>query len=823
VPGSLKRIHKLEKDMKNDGVEIYKTTTWSPGPGCHGGCGVLAHVKDGKVIKVEGDPDHPWNQGRLCSRCLSMTQYMYHPDRLTKPLKRVGKRGEGKFEEISWDEAFDLIEEKMKKIREEYGPESMIFHQGTGRDIGGWISMLAYAYGSPNWMFGLSGISCYTPRLMMMHITQGDFAVVDASQWHEKRYDDPSYTIPETVTIWGQNLPATCPDGFFGHWYVDLMKKGTKFMVIDPRCTWIASRAKLWLQLRPGTDAALALGFLNVMLEENLVDLDYVEKWTNAAFLVNTGKNGTKLLRESDCFENGSDDNFIVYDTNSRQIAVWDSPAQSYKKEAVLPSMEGEFTVLLADGSKAKTKTVWTLYKENAAQYTPEKVSQITLVPEEKIIQGARLYAQSAPSALHWGLPIDTVPSTIPTSQAINHLWCLTGNLDVPGGNAIARYAYDVVTYPYHTGGALLGLPDETMGKRIGINDYGPVRDFRAWAQPDKVLEQIFSGDPYEIKGMWIQTANPIACTGMEPEKWRDAIKKLDFVACVDLFMTPTAMLCDVVLPAASFLEKDSLRAWWVPLQAIKKIVTVGECKSDIEINLELSKRFMKDFPFDKVEDLFDSVLKSADLTYRDLQENTWMVPPKGHPSAPYNRHEKGLLREDGKPGFRTPSGKIELYSSWLEKWELAPLPYHEEPPYSPVSTPDLFKEYPLILCTGRRMGPFFHSEHRQIPWLREQQPEPVIEIHPDTAKTLGIGDGEMVVCENWLGKITVKALLTPIIHKDIVMAEHGWWFPEKEGAEPSLFGVWDVNVNKLIPMSATGKGGLGSPIKSMLCKVYKA
>ncbi len=98
-----------------DGVEIVKTTTWSPGPGCHGGCGVLVHVKDNRVVKVEGDPDHPWNQGRLCSRCLSMTQYMYHPDRLKTPLKRVGRKGEGKFESISWDEAFDLIEEKMKK------------------------------------------------------------------------------------------------------------------------------------------------------------------------------------------------------------------------------------------------------------------------------------------------------------------------------------------------------------------------------------------------------------------------------------------------------------------------------------------------------------------------------------------------------------------------------------------------------------------------------------------------------------------------------------------------------------------------------------
>lgn len=808
---------------RKDGVEIIKTTTWSPGPGCHGGCGVLVHVKDNKVIKVEGDPDHPWNQGRLCSRCLSMTQYMYHPDRLKTPLKRVGKKGEGKFAPISWDEAFDLIEEKMKKIREDHGPESVIFHQGTGRDIGGWISMLAYAYGSPNWMFGLSGISCYTPRLMMMSITQGDFAVVDASQWHEKRYDDPKYKIPETVTIWGQNLPATCPDGFFGHWYVDLMKRGTQLMVIDPRCTWIASRAKLWLQLRPGTDAALALGFIHVILKENLWDQAFVEKWTNAPFLVMEKDAGLLLLRESHIRSGGSDENFVVHDAASGDFVVWDSNDQSYKKPDTAPSLTGAFSVTLADGSLATVKTVWTRYEENAADYTPEKVSEITWVPADKIVQGARMYAKSAPSALHWGLPIDTIPSTIPTSQAINHLWCMTGNLDVPGGNAIARYACDVVTYPYHSGGAILSLPEEVAKKRIGMNDYGPIKDFRAWAQPDKVLEQIFSGDPYAIKGMWIQTANPIACTGMEPGKWRDAIKKLDFTVCVDLFMTPTAMLCDVILPAASFLEKDSLKAWWVPLQAIKKTVAVGECKSDIEINLELSKRFMKDFPYESVHDLFDSLLASSGMTYKDLQEKTWIMPPDGHPSKPYSRHEKGLLRPDGKPGFRTPSGKVELYSSWLEKWELAPMPYHEEPPYSPVSTPDLFKKYPLILCTGRRMGPFFHSEHRQIPWLREQQKEPVLEIHPDTAEKLGIHNGEKVCVENWLGKITVTALTTPIIHPDVVMAEHGWWFPEKQGAEPSLFGVWDVNVNQLIPMSNEGKGGLGAPIKSMLCRVYKA
>ena len=159
--------------MKDNGDCTIKTTTWSPGPGCHGGCGVLAHIKDGKLHKIEGDPDHPWNQGRLCARVLAMTQYVDHPDRLRYPLKRAGKRGENKWERISWNEAFDYIEKKMKAIRKEYGPESMVFNAGTGRDIYPWICMLAYAFGSPNVMFGLTGQACYGPRVAALNTVQG--------------------------------------------------------------------------------------------------------------------------------------------------------------------------------------------------------------------------------------------------------------------------------------------------------------------------------------------------------------------------------------------------------------------------------------------------------------------------------------------------------------------------------------------------------------------------------------------------------------------------------------------------------------------------
>ena len=150
-------------------VDIFSTITWSAGPGCHGGCGQKLYVEDGHLIRVEGDENNPWNQGRSCPRVLALKQYMYHPDRITTPLKRVGERGEGKFAPISWDEAFDTCERRLKEIRDKHGAESVVFVQGTGRDIGGPITLLAYSFGSPNWVqLGLSGHSCYTPRLRDM-------------------------------------------------------------------------------------------------------------------------------------------------------------------------------------------------------------------------------------------------------------------------------------------------------------------------------------------------------------------------------------------------------------------------------------------------------------------------------------------------------------------------------------------------------------------------------------------------------------------------------------------------------------------------------
>ncbi len=728
--------------------KIVRTTTWSAGPGCHGGCGMKLYIRDGKLVRVEGDENNPWNQGRTCPRNLALTQYIYHPDRILYPMKRAGNRGEGKWERITWDEAYDTIEKRFKDIRDKYGAESVIFVQGTGRDIGGPITFLAYSYGSPNWVqLGLSGHSCFSPRAGAQWVTTGEYLWPDASQLSEKRYENPEWKPPECIILWAVDPTNGCIDFFHGSWIIECMKRGSRLIVIDPRVTWVAGRAEVHLQIRPGTDGALALGMLNVIISEGLYDKEFVGNW---------------------CY--GFDE-----------------------------------------------------LKERVREYPPEKVARITGLPEDAIVRAARLFATSKPAAIHWGVPIDMNAQGSVVSQAISHLWAITGNIDVPGGMVIARPPYRVVPYPF-TRDEIIQLYGEEIfaklsEKRIGTWQYPMFRDFRGWAQPDETLEQIETGKPYPIKAAWIQTNN-VLISSLDPKRHYNALKKLDFIVVVDLFLNPTSQaLGDIFLPAATYAEKESFRSFWNVGLTVKAL-EVGECKSDWEINLEMAKRLStRPIPYNTVKDLINSRLKLAGTDYDELAaQGSWKMQ-----EVPYRRWEKGLLRRDGKAGFNTPTGKVELWSKWHEKWGLDPLPYFEEPPESPLSTPELWKEYPLIMGTGARSPVNFHSEHRQIPWLREIRPDPSVELHPKTAAELGIANGEWVYIENRRGRVKARAKITPTILPYVVMVGHGWWLPETDGKAPYFYGVWEYNVNNLIPMGCQGRSGFGGgPYKTTLCRVRK-
>ena len=209
---------------------------------CHGGCGVIAHVMGGKVVKVEGDPDSPISHGSMCSKGLAVTQMAYHPDRILHPMKKVS----GDWQRISWDEALDTVAGKFKEAREKFGAESILLGQGTGRDFESHFSRLGNMLGTPNMI--TAGHMCYLSRIAATLTTCGRHPAIDYAG------------DPKCIVMWGCNPLWTNPDEYKGVSFWRAYQKGAMLIVIDPRKGFLAKRADLWLQVRPGTDAALALG-----------------------------------------------------------------------------------------------------------------------------------------------------------------------------------------------------------------------------------------------------------------------------------------------------------------------------------------------------------------------------------------------------------------------------------------------------------------------------------------------------------------------------------------------------------------------------------
>ncbi len=715
-------------------------------PGCHNACGILLYTKDGKLEKVEGDPLNPFNSGKLCMRCQNLVEAVNHPDRLKYPMKRVGERGENKWERISWNEAYEVIVDKVNYFKQKYGPESIVGVHGTGRNINWQIPMLFNAgVQTPNisTLF-FSGFACYLPRIVGSAAVNGDFMIVDASVQHEDRYANKEWRPPGVVLVWGNDPLKSNADGFLGHWLVQCMQMGTKIICIDPRLTWMASRAEIWLPIRPGTDAALAIAMLNVIIEEDLYDHEFVENWTYG-------------------FEELS---------------------------------------------------------ERVKEYPVEKVSEICGLKAEKIREAARLFATTKPGAVQWGLAFEQQISCTSLVLAVCDLIGITGNVDVPGGMLLVRHAFNAHRH-YNCGSEY--LPPEVNAKKLNGAAKGVAENsIVPHADSDVILRAMETGVPYEIKMLWIQSSNSLACPAMDAPRALEAMKKMEFILVADPFLTPTAVaVADILLPVAMGPERNSVRNWWTPMRTMSKSCEYYEAKSDEEIVVQFGKRLNPEaFPFENDIDLLNwYITMDGDYegTWNDMREKTWEFWDW---DATYRKYEKGLLRDDGELGFNTPTGKLELTPLLYTQWGLDPLPFHIEPPEGPLSTPEMYKEYPLILTTGARSYEFFHSEHRQMPTMREFHPDPLVEMHPEVAKTYSIKEGDWVWIESPRGRFKQKAKITPAINPKVINAEHGWWFPEQ--SPENWFGVFDSNPNNLTQAELTGQGGIGSPIKSMLCRIYK-
>ena len=742
--------------FKDGDLTVTRSSVWSP-PGCHPtSCGVKFYVdEEGKLDHVEGDENNPVTKGRLCVRCLAMKDYIYNPSRVLYPMKRDrAERGNADaWERITWDEAFAIIKEKVDYFTDTYGPESMLVIAGTGRDGGVENQTLAHRIlRTPNACYTQSGYACYLPRCTgSSYILGCSYPEIDYAGGLPGTYDNPAYQVPEVIILWGKSTLASNPDGMFGHAVIDLMKRGSKIIAIDPRVNWLNTRAVKHLRVRPGTDTALGMALLNVIMNEDLYDHDFVERW---------------------CY--GFDE-----------------------------------------------------LKERVDTMPPERAAEICGVDAEDIREVARMYAAAKPGAIAWGLAFDQNPNGVQAGHTAMSLMAITGNCDIPGGQLFADMPVmeghqfeetDTATYGWDR------LGDELRDKCIGIKEYPYYVTTALNAHADLMLETLETGKPYQIRSVMIHSSNPLApSNSAQPKRWHEALSKLEWGWATDCFITPTIQACcDLVLPLSTVAEHDAVTfthysAAPIVTGAMTKAVEVGECKSDQELLFELGKFLRPEYfeEYDNLYDWLDDHRLGNKMHFTELQEQVTVQA-----NAPYRKYETGRLRPDGKPGFNTNTGRCELWSTGFNMLGEDPLPYFEEPPYSPVSTPEVFEEYPFILTTGERTYSYFHSEHRQIPVLRELNPNPLLEINPDDALRLGITDGQWVSISNLFGEAKLKAKVTPTVYPGLVHAQHGWWFPEEEGSEPHLFGVWRSNINSLVPHKRIGKLGYGAPYKCNFCKV---
>lgn len=542
------------------------------------------------------------------------------------------------------------------------------------------------------------------------------------------------------------------------------------------------------------------------------------------------------------------------------------------------PALYGEFEVTFKDGSKHKVRPVWQLYAERCDEFTPEHAEEVTGVSAQTISDALFAYAKREDprfgnGAIHLQLACDQTGNPIHTIRAIRWVSICLGNEDIPGGyrgqtNApVAVEAGD--TLASAPPGAISSL-DESQNWP-GVSDLRPrsaeetllvsgtgsvcdekyplLRAFPMWTDAYSIWNACLSGEPYPIRVGGCITGNFLSQSNSH--LGYEALKSLDFLFDVDLWHTPTAQLADILLPCAHWLECNTSRrsqgSSGAYGAAVKCIECPGEAHEDVQIMFDFFKAMgvpiAQDIGYEPKDPndpdelwppyyptYFDCYqLSGVGMKWEEyveaFQEHGWWSSYEALPESfgQFRRYEMGRVRGDCLPGFPTPTGKVELWSTKLEtcvKDDYDAMPRYEEPPKSPVSTPELMEKYPFVLTSGSRNPTFFHSEHRQLPWCREQWPAPRVEINPDDAAELGIEQGDWVWIENDSGKIRQVADLYYGIGRGTVNANHTWWYPELPGHKKG----WDLSaINCLVTPEDGCKFAGTSVLRAYPVKIYKA
>jgi anaerobic selenocysteine-containing dehydrogenase len=643
-------------------------------------------------------------------------------------MKQVGKKGEGKWKRISWEEALGTIEDKLRDAIDNYGPETIAVSQGTGRGYNRYTHRLARSLGSANVI--TPGYVCHSPRLGLYGLVTGYGRLYcDYHGWGGE--------FPKTQIMWAKQLEISSADSEMCYWFMNSLDYVKNLIIIDPRASAYATRANLWIQPRPGTDSALAMAMCNVIIEEELWDKEFVGEW-------------------------------------------------SYGFEE---------------------------FRERCKEFTPEKVSNICWISKEEIETAARMFAIDTPGCIQVGSSIERQANCGNSLRAITCLMGLTGNIEAPGS---------MVSWVLPRTGLIedffneIPITDEMKSHIIGIDKYkmGAART----CNPDTMVKAINDGKaPIKV---WISVGGQQIVHMANTKEVVQAIESVDFMVHVDLFMGPMAEAADIILPASHWLEQDDVYDMHPRffIEAHNKVVDApGEAQSDAWIFNEIGKRINPEAWFEDVEQCLDHQVRKGGIKWKDFSER--LIEGCYGPDQVYYKYKTDYWREGG--GFPTQTGKFEFWSKHLEDLGYDPLPGFREPGESPYSTPELFKEYPVVMSSGYRQPFYFLSQYRNIPWLRSFMEFPTCQMHPETAAQYGCEDGDIIWIESPRGRIRQKLRAFPGIKKGLLMATANCFYPEEPSKGYHGLFISNPNVltnnNHLDPM-------YGSPdLTCLLCKVYKA
>ncbi len=638
---------------------------------CINCCGLNAYVEDGKLVKVEGMPEHWLNKGALCPKGARLPEYVYSPNRVQQPMKKVNKG----FQKVSWDQALEEIGSKLAELKDKYGAHTLATWTGSVGvehfEMAAFNQRFRGAFGTPNF-FNAEGI-CFRSRILARQITFGRYPV-----------EEPKNA--NCIILWGRN-----PDQSYfpiGRQVRERVKNGAKLVTIDPRRIPLAKEG-IYLQPRPGTDCAIALAMMNVIIAEELWDKEFVDNWTSG------------------------------------------------------------FDRLV----------------EHVKDYTPERAEMISGVPAAEIRNVARLFANTEGACILEGVGhINQYTNGLQTHRAFAILQSITGNIDVPGG---------WVTCP-QIRLADLRLPVEE--NPLGFDEFPVFHQFGKYPPPygsaSLMTETMRTEKPYPIKAFITSGSNP-AVTFPDTKRFLEAINNQELVVCIDPFMTETAQLADYVLPACTFMEETGIGgfpygiSYCEPYIMLRKkvIEPLYESKPIWLIWSELGRKmgYGEYFPWNSDEEVAEHFFSASGISMQDLTNN---------PEGVYFAEKKYRVYEE--KAFKTGSKKIELYSPRMEELGSSGIPIHVEPQQSPVSDPELVKQYPEILLTGARQVEYIDAQMRETS-LRAIVPEAEAEINPATADKYNIFDGEMIGIETPRGIINIRARITKDIMRGVVSVPHGW------------------------------------------------